>query len=865
MSEPIRLTWALRTRASTPATWAVLSDTDRLNRLAGLGFEFSAPAADAPFSRATGRQKHLGLTLRWQERPVEFTEGEDLKIERLYENGPVSRVVNTLRLEPTPLGTEIHYQVDLWPRAALLRPVVYADVHLTVKPGLSRALAALIEALDSAPDAPDAPDAPAPALSSAAEKQLALRLRGLHDAELAAHLGEHLRHAPLTEQIRMRPLALARRWGHAPERVVLALLEAEAAGLLTLHWEVLCPSCRLGAPPERTLSFQRRAAHCGTCDLRWDASIADAIALIFRPVPEIRRTLGTPRCLSSPARTPQVLWQRNLPPGAEVAWSVVLPPGRYRLRTVPALDVVTFRVTPEATGRELVVLVGPQTVGPPVAHVAPGRVTLRLRSKLDHDATLVVERPFREADQLCVGDLLAWPEVAARLPADALEGGVEVAPFEGLALVVQVSRGGAEGERLVAEALREVGVRALQVSTGWVMATLPDAEALRETCAALQGAVWLTAAVGHGSVVELSSGGERIAAGPLMHALVALASEASPGAVVALAPERWPPHLAPPTLGLAPRGELSTSTELRNTASHGAPLLPPMLTARRLGPGAVVDARFELRDELGKGGFGVVFAAMDRKTGGDVVVKLLHDACAASPDAVQRFFDEGRLSARLQGPNVVRVHEWGLAEDGRLFIAMERLHGRELAEVLRDARTLSVGRTLRLTLDALAGLGEAHGQGLVHRDVKPANLFVVDEGLPTEHVKVIDFGIALDRTGEVRSVDRPGVLVGTPGYVSPEQVSGSPVDGRSDLYALGLVVHVCLAGSLPFVSETSLGLVFARMTTTPAALDTRCPAPLPPGLGRLVDAMLAREPADRPMSAAALAAVLRPMVPPPEA
>jgi hypothetical protein len=857
MTEPILLTWVLHTRAPTPATWAVLSDTDRLNRLAGLTFEFSAPAPDAPSSRGTGTQKHLGLTLRWQERPVEFTEGADLKIERVYENGPVSRVVNTLQLEPTPLGTDIRYEVRLWPRAALLRPVVAADVHLTVKPGLSRALAALVEALDATAEAPDV--APPP-LAAQAEKLLAMRLRGLHDADLAAHLGEHLRRAPLAEQSRMRPLDLARRWGLPPERTVLGLLEAEAAGLLTLQWEVLCPSCRLAAPPERTVSFQRRAAHCRACDLRWDASIADSIALIFRPAPEIRRSLSTPRCLSSPGRTPQVLWQRNLAPGADVEWTVELPPGRYRLRTVPALDVLTFVVTAEATGRDLVVLVGPQTIGPPVARVAPGRVTLRLRSKLDRDATLVVERPHREADQLSVGDLLAWPEVAVRLPADALEGGIEVAPFEGLALVVQVSRGGAEGERLVAEALRGVGVRALQVSTGWVMATLPDAEALRATCAALQGAVWLTAAIGHGSVVELTCGDDRFAAGPLMHALVALATEASPGAVVALTPERWPPHLAPPTLGLAPRLELSTSTELRNTASHGAPLLPPMLAGCRLGPGAVVDARFELVGELGKGGFGVVFAALDRKTGAEVVVKLLHDACAASPDAVQRFFDEGRLSARLNGPNVVRVHEWGLAEDGRLFIAMERLRGRELAEVLRDAKTLSPGRTLRVLVDALAGLGEAHAHGLVHRDVKPANLIVFDEGLPTEHVKVIDFGIALDRTGEVRSVDRPGVLVGTPGYVSPEQVSGSPLDGRSDLYALGLVVHVCLAGSLPFVSETSLGLVFARMTTAPAPLESRCAAPLPPGLGRLVDAMLAREPADRPMSAEALMDVLRPMV-----
>ena len=854
MSEPILLSWTMTTRADPAAAWAVLSDTDRLNRLAGLSFEFTEPAVGEAFSRGTGHQRHLGLSLRWQERPVEFTEGSDLKIERDYENGPVSRVVNTLQLEPVGSGTRIQYQVRVWPRSVLLRPAVMADVRLTVRPGLSRALGSLFEALEGAADAPDLKPPP---LGAQAERLLTAGLRGLVDAELAAHLGAHLRGASLTEQSRMRPLALARRWRIAPQRLTAGLLEAEAAGLLTLCWEMLCPSCRVSVDTPRTVSLRRRQAHCGSCDLRYDASIVDSIALVFRPSPEIRRTLGSPRCLSSPARMPHVLWQRNLSPRAEETWVVDLPPGQYRLRSVPDLDVVTLIVHPDATRREQVILAGPRALGPPIGRLAPGRVTLHVRSKLDRPMTLTIERPWQEPEQLSVGDLLAWPDVAARLPADALEPGVEVAPFEGLALVVQLARGGAEGERLVAEALRAAGARALQISTGWVMATLPDGDALQRACEAMQGALWLSAAVGYGLVIELAAGGERMAAGNLMQALVGRAADAAPGCVLALERHRWPIGVTPAAFGVPPFEAEWNSDDLRIELDETAERLPAMLAGPPLGPGALVDSRFKLAEKVGSGGFGIVFAALDLHTGEEVVVKLLRDTCAGEPEVVQRFFDEGLLAARLSGRHVVRVREWGLAEDGRLFIAMDRLHGRELGDLLRDGGTLSTERVLRLAADAAAGLAEAHAHGLVHRDIKPANLFVVGENTPAEHVKIIDFGIALDRTGEVRNIDRSGIIIGTPNFVSPEQVLGRTLDGRSDLYSLGLVLHVCLAGSLPFGGDNLMALVYARMTEALPPLDMRCAERLPPGLSNIVDSMVSLEPANRPETADAVAAALR--------
>ncbi|MBI5611005.1 MAG: serine/threonine protein kinase, partial [Deltaproteobacteria bacterium] len=217
------------------------------------------------------------------------------------------------------------------------------------------------------------------------------------------------------------------------------------------------------------------------------------------------------------------------------------------------------------------------------------------------------------------------------------------------------------------------------------------------------------------------------------------------------------------------------------------------------------------------------------------------------------FFDEGRLAARLVHPHVVEVHEWGLAEDGRLFVAMERLNGRELGEILAKTRTLDPVRALRLSREALAGLAEAHRQGLVHRDIKPANLFVVGEGTPNESCKVIDFGIALDLTGQVASPEQAGSVVGTPMYMAPEQVRGEPLDGRCDVYAMGIVLYQTLAGGLPFVGDTMMAMLVARLVQSPRPLDQACEQPLPQGVAALVERALALDPKGRPASAAIMA------------
>lgn len=552
---------------------------------------------------------------------------------------------------------------------------------------------------------------------------------------------------------------------------------------------------------------------------------------------------------------PHIVGQTVLGARGEVDWTLDLLPGIYHLRGWPQLDQITLVVRQGLPRRRQVILAGPKALSPPAVRLGAGRVTLTVRSKLDELLTLVVERPWVEPGTLTVGRLLEWPELAALLPRNSLQAGLAISPFVGFVLAVQVVRGGGMAQQRVGEVVAAAGARALQVSTGWVLATLPDAPALSRAVGPLVGAPWLSAAVGYGAVVELASEAQRIASGALLQDLVSLAQGAEPGQVLATRPEAWPAQLDGGRWVTAPDG----NSELALDGPRG-PLALPTLPNQPLGTGDLVDGRFALGDQLGKGGFGVVFAAEDQLTKQQVVVKLLRSELADDPSQVQRFFDEGRLSSRLRHPCVVDVLEWGLSDDGRLFMAMERLQGRELADLLSELGTLDPARSAQLCAQALSGLAEAHRQGLVHRDIKPANLFVVDEGTPEERCKVIDFGIALDLTGQVRSSEQAGTVMGTPLYMSPEQVRGEVLDGRCDLYAIGIVLFQALTGGLPFVGDTALSVLVARLTEPPRRLEALCSQPIPTGLGDLVARALTVDRSARPATAEDMARELQAIV-----
>ncbi len=247
---------------------------------------------------------------------------------------------------------------------------------------------------------------------------------------------------------------------------------------------------------------------------------------------------------------------------------------------------------------------------------------------------------------------------------------------------------------------------------------------------------------------------------------------------------------------------------------------------------------------LGRGAMGIVVKAFDTKLERLVALKLLAGGLVIDPEARERFFREARLASQLDHPNLCTIHEVGTTERGDLFIVMPFYRGRTVAELLRRG-PLSPQKALFYAAQLAQGLARAHAAGIVHRDIKPANLLVTEDGW----LKILDFGVA-KLAGDV-GLTRPGGAWGTLGYMAPEQLAGREVDGRTDLWALGVVLYEMFAGRLPFAGETEVALADAIRTSEPA------PTELGEDLDRLVRWLLARDPDLRPASAEAALAALR--------
>ena len=270
--------------------------------------------------------------------------------------------------------------------------------------------------------------------------------------------------------------------------------------------------------------------------------------------------------------------------------------------------------------------------------------------------------------------------------------------------------------------------------------------------------------------------------------------------------------------------------------------------ARTETPAPLFAGRYTLLRLLGRGGMGSVYQARDTLVGDVVALKQLDLGRDASPDALERFSREVRLARRITHPHVARMHDLGTHE-GQAFLTMEYVEGEDLRELLARAG-VSASRAARICLAVCEGLAAAHTAGVVHRDLKPANILMESAG---GRVVLTDFGIAR-AMAEERASQTQGAI-GTPLYMAPEQVAGEPVEARTDLYAVGLLLYELLTGQLPFSAETSWGIAMARLTQAPPDLRQRPSVPAP--LAELVHRCLGRTPAQRPASAAEVAGVLR--------
>lgn len=271
--------------------------------------------------------------------------------------------------------------------------------------------------------------------------------------------------------------------------------------------------------------------------------------------------------------------------------------------------------------------------------------------------------------------------------------------------------------------------------------------------------------------------------------------------------------------------------------------------------GQVLAGRYEIGAVLGRGGMAEVRAGWDRRLGRAVAVKTLLPGLAEQPTIRQRFEGEARAAARLAHPNAVAVFDVG-EERGVPFLVMEQVVGPTLEEEMRGG-PLDAGRLRRLGEELLGALGAAHSAGLVHRDVKPANVLMAPDG----SAKLGDFGIAkavVDEEDPALQVDHTttGQMIGTAAYMAPERLAGRPATVQSDIYAVGVVLYEGLTGARPFAAPTPIAMVRAIDQASPAPLRDCCPG-LDPALAAAVERAMARNPDDRFASAAAMSAALR--------
>jgi eukaryotic-like serine/threonine-protein kinase len=280
----------------------------------------------------------------------------------------------------------------------------------------------------------------------------------------------------------------------------------------------------------------------------------------------------------------------------------------------------------------------------------------------------------------------------------------------------------------------------------------------------------------------------------------------------------------------------------------------PLRTGRRPQKGDIVDGRFLLTSMLGEGYSGVVYAAVEQPTGHDVALKFIHRDLLTDRQVRTRFYREAAILRRMQGGNVVSLRSFG-EHDGLLYMALDRAPGESLEMLLTRDAPLDVHRSVDIAMQIASALAQAHSADVVHRDLKPGNV-MIDRGRDgRDRVLVLDFGMAkvLQGDGAGSALTEQNMIFGTPQYMSPEQAKGEDLDGRCDIYAVGVILYELLTGTVPFAGKPPMATMTAQLTEKPMAPRTRAPhREISPALEAVVMGALEKGRQDRYQSASAL-------------
>ena len=277
---------------------------------------------------------------------------------------------------------------------------------------------------------------------------------------------------------------------------------------------------------------------------------------------------------------------------------------------------------------------------------------------------------------------------------------------------------------------------------------------------------------------------------------------------------------------------------------------------------------YHLEEKIGQGGMGEGWRAKHRMLAREAAIKLIRPEMLVTESERQiqtlreRFEREARATASLRSPHTVELYDFGVAQDGSFYYVMELLEGIDLESLVERHGPQPAERVVHILRQLCRSLGEAHHRGLVHRDVKPTNVFVTRMGLEADFVKVLDFGL-VKRIDDDHRVTREGVTTGTPAFMAPEMVAGGEIDGRTDIYCAGAVGYWLLTGQLLFQAKTSLAMALAQLNEQPVPPSRRAGQPVPPALEAVILQCLEKAPDRRPQSAEELMRLLDRAVPQP--
>jgi serine/threonine protein kinase/formylglycine-generating enzyme required for sulfatase activity len=274
--------------------------------------------------------------------------------------------------------------------------------------------------------------------------------------------------------------------------------------------------------------------------------------------------------------------------------------------------------------------------------------------------------------------------------------------------------------------------------------------------------------------------------------------------------------------------------------------------------GRMLDNRYHIVGKIGEGGMGAIYKAVHAEMGRTCAIKLMTAISSGNEDAVARFKREAKMASRIDNPHAVIIYDFGVADGGMLFLAMEFIDGKPLSRLMAEHRVLPLDRVVRITNQITEGLAAAHALEIVHRDLKPDNIMITRKGSDPDYVKVLDFGIAktvADDGDGAEHLTKTGFVLGTPVYMSPEQLLGEKLNPRSDIYSLAIIVYQMLGGQLPFTGDNPQSVMMKRITSQPVPLRSIAPS-LSEEVENVVMEGLARDPQYRTPTVEAFAAAL---------